>query len=359
VVHRNPADRYWIGIRTLMPTQDGTLQPAAVLASTPSLWRALVFLGAHQWLHVLATWMLVCTAAWAPLIWWVCVTRPYLIRAGRSVESTLAETPNLPHSASDLDQVAAAINVAAKRLREFEQGQKHFVASLSHEISSTLGRLRLSLEIVEDRVSLQDPTLFAEVHEELSRVSELVEGLLDYWRVSLIEGRPQLAVLALDELVATAIAQERATGCVSVGVPAQIQVWGNAQLLEHAIANLIRNALHHASDVADPVELRAECDGHLVRLRVMDRGPGVPQPALLNLGQPFFRVGRSSERHGGLGLGLSIVKDCVAACRGTVLFRNREGGGFEVEIVLHGATPQPRAVPTSLPALPAVRQIRR
>jgi signal transduction histidine kinase len=71
---------------------------------------------------------------------------------------------------------------------------------------------------------------------------------------------------------------------------------------------------------------------------------------LISLGQPFYRVDGSQGQRAGLGLGLSIVKDCVAACRGTVLFRNRETGGFEVEIVLQSVTRR-----QSAPALPPVQ----
>ncbi len=61
----------------------------------------------------------------------------------------------------------------------------------------------------------------------------------------------------------------------------------------------------------------------------------MPELALLKLGDPFYRpeVARSRSS-GGIGLGLATVRNCVIACGGKVVFRNRVGGGFEAEIHL-------------------------
>ncbi len=77
-----------------------------------------------------------------------------------------------------------------------------------------------------------------------------------------------------------------------------------------------------------------------VKVLIRDRGPGVPEATLNRLGEPFFRpeVARSRST-GGFGLGLAIVRRCVAACDGEVKFRNREGGGFEVELDLPAQPP--------------------
>ena len=87
--------------------------------------------------------------------------------------------------------------------------------------------------------------------------------------------------------------------------------------------------------MSEPIELVAVRDGAEVKLSVRDRGPGVPEAALARLGEPFFRPELSRDRaSGGFGLGLAIVRRCVAACHGEVRFRNRAGGGFEAEIAL-------------------------
>ena len=73
-------------------------------------------------------------------------------------------------------------------------------------------------------------------------------------------------------------------------------------------------------------------------LTIADHGPGVPEEALSQLFDPFYRVDVSRAREtGGAGLGLAIVKTCIESCGGQVTCRNREPHGLEVVITLAAA----------------------
>jgi len=74
---------------------------------------------------------------------------------------------------------------------------------------------------------------------------------------------------------------------------------------------------------------------------VADCGPGIPEEALSQIFDPFFRLDSSRSRDtGGFGLGLAIVKTCIEACGGSVVARNRQPSGLQVEITL-AQTPAP------------------
>jgi two-component system sensor histidine kinase CpxA len=99
----------------------------------------------------------------------------------------------------------------------------------------------------------------------------------------------------------------------------------------------VRNAQRYGGASGQPTEIVAiAAASGKVRLCVRDRGPGVPESALARLGEPFYRpeVARSRDT-GGFGLGLAIVRRCVADCDGEVVFSNRAGGGFQAEITLN------------------------
>ena len=99
----------------------------------------------------------------------------------------------------------------------------------------------------------------------------------------------------------------------------------------------MRNAVRYASH-AGPVQVSAIREGEHVLVAVADSGPGVPAGALPRLFDAFYRPDEARSREtGGVGLGLAIVKSCVEACGGTVGARNREEGGFIVEIKLKSA----------------------
>ena len=88
--------------------------------------------------------------------------------------------------------------------------------------------------------------------------------------------------------------------------------------------NLLENARRHAAGEAQ-VQLRGQAD--TVLLTVCDRGPGVPEAFREQIFQPFFRLPGATERDGGVGLGLALVKTIVQRHGGSVMCETRPGGG--------------------------------
>jgi two-component system sensor histidine kinase CpxA len=105
-------------------------------------------------------------------------------------------------------------------------------------------------------------------------------------------------------------------------------------LLTRALANLLRNALRYAGD-AGPVTISSVLRGASIVVTITDCGPGVPEELIGQVFEPFRRVDSARTRSsGGVGLGLAIVKTCIEACQGTIVCRNRQPSGLEVEISL-------------------------
>jgi two-component system sensor histidine kinase CpxA len=105
-------------------------------------------------------------------------------------------------------------------------------------------------------------------------------------------------------------------------------------LLWRAVENVLRNAVLH-SDPAQSIELEAESTDGTLRIRVADRGPGVPEAQLERLFDPFTRADDARDRSsGGHGLGLAIAAAALRRHGGTIEARNRDGGGLELSLVL-------------------------
>ena len=103
-----------------------------------------------------------------------------------------------------------------------------------------------------------------------------------------------------------------------------LPVQGVAKLLRRAVRNLLENARRHtAGDIA--VTLAQA--GEQVVIRVCDQGPGVPDALQERIFEPFYSLPGASERDGGVGLGLALVKSIVLRHGGTVVCENRAGGG--------------------------------
>ena len=106
----------------------------------------------------------------------------------------------------------------------------------------------------------------------------------------------------------------------------------NPELLQRAIENVVRNALHH-SPPGGVVRIVAGMTEGRLRVAVRDQGPGVPDDALDKIFRPFYRsAGQASGN--GYGLGLAIAERVIAAVDGQIRAKNGESGGLVVEIEL-------------------------
>jgi two-component system sensor histidine kinase KdpD len=99
--------------------------------------------------------------------------------------------------------------------------------------------------------------------------------------------------------------------------------------IERALVNVIENAVGHAGE--GPVTVTAERMGNDVRIRVSDRGPGIPREELERIFEPFHT---GANRGGGTGLGLAIARGFVEANQGTLRAQSLPGQGAAFTIRL-------------------------
>src|SRR5262249_50726227 len=143
----------------------------------------------------------------------------------------------------------------------------------------------------------------------------------------------KLETLLLRPIIDRVLAREAsAQDRIEVDVPSDVKVLAEPELLERALANVVRNAIRYAGQ-AGPIAVTASAQGSNVLISVADQGPGVPETALSQIGVPFFRPEASRSREtGGVGLGFAIVKTCVEACQGKLSLRNRQPTGLQVDM---------------------------
>jgi two-component system sensor histidine kinase CpxA len=111
-------------------------------------------------------------------------------------------------------------------------------------------------------------------------------------------------------------------------------VRGNAAWLASAIENVARNAVRYTA-AGTSVAFSVRESGGGIEIRIRDHGPGVPEPELARIFEPFHRVAESRTRDsGGDGIGLAITARVLAAHGGTVAAENSPGGGLVVTMRL-------------------------
>ncbi|MDE0391559.1 MAG: HAMP domain-containing sensor histidine kinase, partial [Rhodospirillales bacterium] len=211
------------------------------------------------------------------------------------------------------------------------EAQRETLAAASHELRSPLARIRMAVELLAEN---GDPGLRARVERDVEDLDELIEEILLASRLSTLE-RPQ----HLERIDLQALAAEEAAraGAEFSGEP--VTVAGEGRLLARLVRNLLENAARHAPGSTALVEVEAQ-DGHAL-LRVLDRGPGVPEAERERIFEPFYRrEGRREDRDDdrGVGLGLSLVRQIARRHGGDARCLPRNGGGacFEVRLPIEG-----------------------
>ena len=339
----NPT-RYWVFVRIpgARPDPGQPPEPSTLITESETINGGGLFFDPVPWLELAGGAFLISALLWLPLVRGI--TRSVMqmtVATGQIAEGRFDVRVAGRRRRDELGSLAAAINRMAERLAGFVGGQKRFLGDIAHELCSPLARAQMALAVLEQRADETQETqhaYIADVQEEIELMSSLVNELLSFSKASLgMQIKPQ--PVDLRPLVEKVIGREASGNPgVQAGIPENLRVMADPELLQRSLANLIRNAIHYAGH-AGPIEITAaKIPGNKVTLTVADHGPGVPAEALAQVFDLFYRVDPSRAREtGGAGLGLAIVKTCVESCGGTVTALNRTPSGLEVTITLPSA----------------------
>ena len=176
--------------------------------------------------------------------------------------------------------------------------------------------------------------LLATADESLDRLAHLVDNLLDMSRLQAgamsVFPRPA----GLDDAVARAL-DDLGIGrkAVVVDIPDSVPaVRVDPGILERIIVNLVGNALRYSPEGSPPL-LTASVLGDRVELRVVDRGPGIPEQDRDRMFVPFQRLG-DTDNTTGVGLGLALSRGLTEAMGGTLDPEETPGGGLTMALSL-------------------------
>ena len=245
----------------------------------------------------------------------------------------------------EVADLAIHFNAAAERIeqllasqQQLLSAQKSLLANASHELRSPLARIRMGLELLGGQPP--SPSLRKELRQNINELDQLIDEILLASRLDAREA--DLGTIESIDLVGLTAEETSRIGAELdlQAEPDQLQVPGVAKLLRRLVRNLLENARRYghpasggASDTPD-ITLRLSCPpadadapAGWVELRVLDRGPGVPPGLRERIFEPFYRLPGASEREGGVGLGLALVKSIALRHGGQVRCEGREGGG--------------------------------
>lgn len=253
--------------------------------------------------------------------------KDYSIRAAKENEDELGSLVDAFNEM--LAQIQKRDRDLQERTTELVQASRmkdEFLATLSHELRTPLNSILGWAVLVRDgKLPLGRERAALEAIERNARVqARLIEDLLDVSRI--ISGKFTLdsSIVEVQDIVENAIdvvrpaAEAKHIRIEFVRPQRTVRVVGDAARLQQTVWNLLSNAVKFTADQG-AVKVRLDVSDHYARIAVTDDGVGIPKEFLPFVFDRFRQAdGSSTRRHGGLGLGLAIVRHIVEMHGGSV-----------------------------------------
>jgi signal transduction histidine kinase len=239
----------------------------------------------------------------------------------------------------ELEELHAAIGGLLGRLRAALGRERRFTAEASHQLRTPLGTILGQVEVALRRPRSREEyeRVLSVVQRQAADLTRSVEALLFLARSDADAPAPPTDLIDLRQWLPAyieSLASHPRHSDLALAPGANEPVWVAAHppLLRELVGNLIDNALKYSRPGTPVVVRAAACDGKAT-LTVEDRGPGIAEPDLPHLFEPFFRAGSASGLPGS-GLGLAVVARVASAFGGHARVENRPEGGARFTVTL-------------------------
>jgi two-component system osmolarity sensor histidine kinase EnvZ len=228
----------------------------------------------------------------------------------------------------ELAELAHTFNHMAQQVQLLLANRTTLLAGISHDLRTPLARMRLALEMMPEEA---DTKIVARLKNDIDEMNRLIGEFLNFSR-GLEKEAPQQT--DMNELLRELGENASAEGAKIKWEPVRLCVLNVGQMaLRRILANLLSNAARYGGD--KEVELLCECGEVVCVIRLLDRGPGIPEDEVEKVFRPFYRLESSrSSATGGSGLGLAIARQLAQANGWKLALLPRNGGGTEARLTI-------------------------
>jgi two-component system, OmpR family, sensor histidine kinase BaeS len=237
----------------------------------------------------------------------------------------------------EIGTVARSVDDMADTVARSESSQRRLASNVAHELRTPLAALQVGLEELRDGLVEPDPELLTGLHDQALRLGRIVDDLTalssaEATAFSLRWADVDLAALAASETAAQEPRLRAAGLTVTTETAERVWVEGDADRLRQVLANLLSNAARYCRP-GDAVRVSVVARDRVAQLAVRDTGPGIAPADLPHVFDRFWR-GTAGGGAQGLGLGLAVVRELVAAHHGTVRVESDGTSGTSVVVEL-------------------------
>ena len=243
----------------------------------------------------------------------------------------------------EAQELARSFNQMTEEVERQQTALRDFLANVSHDLQTPLTSINgFSQALMDDVVKGDEQrNAYRIIEDESRRLLRLVEGLLDLSRIEAgqvqVESNPVDVASLLDHVSDLfALRAQELDVNLSVAASDVGDVLGDWDRLDQVLGNLLDNALRHTPPGGN-VQLSAQSESRTsVSIAVADTGVGIPEEAIPNLFDRYYKSDRPGAQ-GGTGLGLAIARELVRAQGGEIRVSSAQGVGTTFHIVLLAA----------------------
>ncbi|WP_261942184.1 MULTISPECIES: KinB sensor domain-containing domain [Pseudomonas] len=224
--------------------------------------------------------------------------------------------------------------------RAFERVRSEFVLRASHELRTPVTGMHMAFGLLRERLKFppeaRENDLLETISEEMQRLTQLINDLLNFSRYQSGLQKLELAPCAIDELLDRAQARfgEQAANkqieLIKALEPPLPRIQADVAQLDRVLDNLLHNAIRHTAS-GGRIRLHARRHAERVIISVEDNGEGIAYGQQGRIFEPFVQVGR---KKGGAGLGLALCKEIVQLHGGRMGVFSRPGQGTQFYMAL-------------------------
>jgi two-component system sensor histidine kinase MprB len=277
--------------------------------------------------------------------WWLArrITRRLVVltAAAEDVARTRRLGVEVPVTGYDeVGRLGRAFDRMLGRLAQSEEDQRRLVQDAGHELRTPLTSLRTNISLLRRMDELPPETreeLVADLGLEARELTDLVNELVELAAGQSDTEPPQRVDLADVAEDVAGVARRRTGREILVRASGDTSTDGRPGMLTRAVSNLVENAVKFDREGRGPVEIHVAGPARagVVRVEVLDRGPGIGDEDLVRVFDRFYRAADARSLPGS-GLGLSIVREVALAHGGAPFARRRDGGGTVIGFTVGG-----------------------
>lgn len=228
-----------------------------------------------------------------------------------------------PAGATEVRRATAAFVAMSRRIRRFISQRTDMLSAASHDLRTPLTRMKMELELLPAHVPTEG------LKTDIADMEQLIDRYLDFIRG---EGEEQAtAVDFVRVLEETAEAARRSRLDVTLSNAVRSDVLLRPTAIKRCFDNIVSNAARHAQSL----DISASVSGDQIVVLFDDDGPGIPEDKREEVFGAFVRLEASRNLHtGGLGLGLTLVRDVILSHGGAIQLEQSPAGGLRVRVRL-------------------------